>query len=114
MPVYMENLSSQLPLDQEGELFSDSLILRVWLKGDDENHKGISWRGQITHVSSGESLYIKDLEGIIVFLIHFLRTLGARISWGWRLLRWLLACNPYHQITAGVLDQSGNIEESCM
>lgn len=88
LPLYMENTSSNLPSNQEGELFSDSLIIRVWLKDVTENRRGISWYGQITQVSSGETQYIKDLGGIIDFLIQFLDTLGARISWRRRLERW--------------------------
>lgn len=84
----MENKSSQLPSNQEGELFSDSLIIRVWLKDAAENHRGYSWYGQVTHVSSGESQYIKDMGGMVDFLIRFLDALGARVSWRWRLKRW--------------------------
>ena len=87
---HMEKSSSRSKSEREGELSSDSLMIRLWLENASNNDGGASWYGRIIHVSGGESRYIKDVGGIVEYLIQFLDRMGARVSWGWRIKSWLI------------------------
>lgn len=80
---------SDMQQDHEGELLSDAFMIRFWLEDTAQNNKATPWHGQITHVSSGESRYIKDLHGLLDYAVHFLKSMGARIGWDWRIRSWL-------------------------
>jgi hypothetical protein len=55
----------------------DSFILSVWLAEGGEKTDRTVWRGQTTHLSSGERRYVQDLEGITAFVASYLEQMGV-------------------------------------
>lgn len=50
-----------------------SFIVRIWWeKSHDEN---LSWRGQVIHTQSQQSVYVDDIPKLIKFLEHWSGTL---------------------------------------
>ena len=45
-------------------------------------------RGYITHVSSGERRYIKNVEDITDFIIPYLEKMQVKLGLAWRIRRW--------------------------
>ena len=41
-----------------------SFIVRIWLEDTVEEVGAATWRGQITHVPSGERCYMEDLDDV--------------------------------------------------
>jgi hypothetical protein len=68
---------------------SHSFIVKIWREEAAEETERAAWRGHITHVPSGERRYVKDLDGIVAFVVPYLEHLGANIPIRWRLRRWL-------------------------
>lgn len=64
-----------------------SFIVKLWLEEAPREGKSATWRGLITHVPSGASRSVQTLEGIGLFILPYLRHMGVRTSWRWRLLR---------------------------
>src|SRR5690242_16186506 len=69
-----------------------SFIVRVWLEESERVSGEVTWRGHITHVPSGDSNHVNNLDEITSFIAKYLRQMGARVklqrdicSW----LRWL-------------------------
>jgi len=71
------------------ETNTQSFIVKLWLEEIDEDVGRITWRGHITHVSSGERRYLKDLDGIADFIAPYLERMGARLGRRWRVRQWL-------------------------
>lgn len=76
------------------DLKTHSFVIKIWIEGSPEGSSPTSWRGHITHVPSGERRYLKDLDGIKMFIAPYLKVLGVeqgayRRARGW-LRRWSL------------------------
>jgi len=54
-----------------------SFMVRIWLEETVGEAGQAVWRGHITHVPGGERRYLKDLDGIPVFITPYLREMGA-------------------------------------
>ena len=68
---------------------AQSFIIKVWVE-DSNGEAGHSvWRGHITHVSSHERHYLKDLGEISDFIAPHLEEMGVKLGMRWRLRRWL-------------------------
>ena len=63
-------------------------ILRIWLEEPPEGTRRARWRGHITHVPSGDRLYIEDLDHIIKFIAPYLRDMGVTFGPQDRLCWW--------------------------
>ena len=62
------------------ESSTHSFIIKVWLEEiSDEVDAGV-WRGQITHVLSGQHRYVKSLHEMISFMEHYFEEMGATLS----------------------------------
>jgi hypothetical protein len=61
-----------------------SFVVKVWSEATGAS-PAVVWRGQITHVPSGEQRSIHELSEIGVFLSPYLEQLGAKPRWWWRL-----------------------------
>ena len=53
--------------------------MKVWVEVPAEVDQ-VSWRGHITHVPSGDKKYIKDLDGITLFIGKYLRQMGVQVK----------------------------------
>ena len=60
------------------ERTTQSFIVRVWLEGSVTDVDRVTWRGQITHVPSGERRYLKELGEITAFIARYLEEMGLR------------------------------------
>jgi hypothetical protein len=62
-----------------------SFVVKVWREETGTASSAVVWRGQITHVPSGEQRSIHELSEIGVFVTPYLQQLGAKPRWWWRL-----------------------------
>jgi hypothetical protein len=74
--------------DDEIESITHSFVLKIWLEERRQVAGSASWRGYISHVSSGTRRYVKDLDGIATFIAPYLQAMGVRLPYGHRLRRW--------------------------
>lgn len=78
--------SSGMDLDETTTcLFS----VKIWIEETAEEAGQATWRGHITHVSSGERRYVEDLDDITVFVVPYLERMGVKLGIRWRLRQWL-------------------------
>lgn len=70
------------------ETNTQSFIVKIWTESG-EGFKRAVWRGQITHVASGERRYLTDLNQITLFVSKFLQEMGVEAGRFRNLRRWL-------------------------
>jgi hypothetical protein len=73
----------------EKESNIQSFIVRVWVEDRAEEAGRGTWRGQITHVSSGQRRYFENLNEIPDFIAPSLEAMGMKLGMRWCLRRWL-------------------------
>lgn len=61
-------------------LQAHSFIVKVWSKRVDDASQDATWRGSVTHVESGERLYLKRLVQIPGFIAPFVSEVGGTID----------------------------------
>jgi hypothetical protein len=66
-----------------------SFVVRFWVEETPLEAGQPLWRGQITHVPGGQRRYLKDLNGILAFIVPYLREMGIKPGIGWRFWHWL-------------------------
>jgi hypothetical protein len=71
------------------ESTTQSFIVKIWTEGEAGKVGRVVWRGQITHVPSGERRYLTDLDQVASFISKFLREMGVKTERFGRLRRWL-------------------------
>jgi hypothetical protein len=71
------------------ETRTHSFIVKVWLEETVAEAGKARWRGHITHVPSGERVYLQTLGEICLFVAPFLESLKVRLGYRWRVWRWL-------------------------
>lgn len=71
------------------EFNTHSFVIKVWREDLAEDQQEGRWRGHITHVPSGERRYLKNLNGIVGFMLPYLESMGVRTDAIWRLRSWL-------------------------
>ena len=59
---------------------TNSFIVKIWLEETGMETGKVGWRGHITHVSSGERHYVKDLDEISAFIRQYLQRFGLEMS----------------------------------
>ncbi len=67
---------------------AQSFIVKVWVEDDSEAGGQGIFRGHITHVSSHERRYLKNLHEIEVFIAPHLEEMGVKLGVRWRVRRW--------------------------
>jgi hypothetical protein len=67
---------------------TQSFIVKVWVEDGIETGNQSAWRGHITHVSSQERHYLKDLGEIEDFIAPHLEEMGVKLGMRWRVRRW--------------------------
>jgi hypothetical protein len=75
--------------DDEVDPITDSFVLKIWLEERAKLARSAIWRGYITHVASGTRRYVKDLDGIVIFVTSYLQKMGVQPSRSQRLKRWV-------------------------
>jgi hypothetical protein len=70
------------------ETNTQSFIVKIWTESG-EGYQRAVWRGQITHVASGERRYLTDLNQITAFVSEFLKEMGVKAGRFQNLRRWL-------------------------
>lgn len=73
----------------ENRFATQSFIIRVWVEDRAEEAGKGTWRGQIIHVSSGKSRYLKNLDEVEDFISPYLEKMGVKSGVRWRMRRWL-------------------------
>ena len=68
---------------------SQVFLLRIWGEARELPEAAPTWRGTIEHLPTRTRAYFQDLAGIILFILPYLEEMGVRVSWPWRLRRWL-------------------------
>jgi hypothetical protein len=68
---------------------AQSFIVKVWVEDNAETGSQGVFRGHITHVSSHERRYLKNLGEIEDFIVPHLEAMGIKLGIRWRLRRWL-------------------------
>lgn len=56
---------------------TQSFIVKIWTEDEGDALRRIVWRGQITHVASGERRYLTELSQVTAFISKFLREMGV-------------------------------------
>ena len=62
---------------------SHAFVVRIWLEEPVEQARAATWRGHITHVSSHERRYLRELDDIADFIAPYLRAMGVRVPRPW-------------------------------
>ena len=62
------------------ELTTCSFVVKVWIEETKEEAGQATWRGHITHVSSGARRYFEDLNTICTFIIPYMQAMGVDIN----------------------------------
>ena len=68
---------------------TQSFIIRIWVEDRAEEADQGVWRGQITHVPSGNRHYLKNLNEIPDFIAPYLEAMGMKPGMYWQMRRWL-------------------------
>ncbi|HEY6286848.1 MAG TPA: hypothetical protein VIX20_14395 [Ktedonobacteraceae bacterium] len=68
---------------------AQTFIVKVWVEGNAETGSQGVFRGHITHVSSHERRYLKNLGEIDDFIAPYLEEMGVKLGMRWRLRCWL-------------------------
>ena len=73
---------------------TQSFIIKIWTEDEAGAFGRVVWRGQITHVPSGERRHLTDLDQVTSFISKFLREMGVKPERFGRLRRWLGGPRP--------------------
>lgn len=65
------------------ETSTESFIVKIWTHESDFEAGGTNWRGQVTHVLSGEQRNFRNLAEIEQFMLPYLRELGLEVDSEW-------------------------------
>jgi hypothetical protein len=65
---------------EQTESHTHSFIIKIWLEETLEEDGRAIWRGHITHVPSGERLYLQDLDTIRLFIEPYLEGMGVNFN----------------------------------
>lgn len=68
---------------------SQSFIVKVWVEDRSGQADGGVWHGHITHVSSHQRRYLKNLDEIEDFIVPHLEAMGVKLGTRWWLRSWL-------------------------
>jgi len=68
-----------------------SFVVRIWPKQVENAEYDASWRGSITHVETGERLYLEGLLEVPTFIAPFILEAGGTLDWRSRLLLWVVS-----------------------
>jgi hypothetical protein len=67
------------PLDDESPPIR-SFVVKVWAEETASPRRDASWRGYVTHVGTGERLYLRNLVQVTSFIAPRLVEIGGRLD----------------------------------
>ena len=67
-------------------------IVKIWLEETVEETGRATWRGHITHVTSGQRRHVQDLNEITNFIVPYLESMGVQFGLSWQIKQWLKQC----------------------
>ncbi len=70
------------------ETSTESFIVKIWTEEGDSGSGERGWRGQVTHVLSGQQRNFRNLAEIEQFMLPYLRELGMDVDSEWLRGRW--------------------------
>ena len=70
---------------QRSDPETHSFVIKLWLEETMAESGQATWRGRITHVSSGKQYYIKELSGIAITIAPYLEEMEVDLGTWWRL-----------------------------
>lgn len=59
---------------------TDSFVVKIWVKRVEDSGRDASWRGSVTHVETGERLYLERLTQILSFLAPYVLEAGGELD----------------------------------
>lgn len=59
---------------------TDSFVVKIWAKKVEDSRGDASWRGSVTHVETGECLYLERLTQIPWFLAPYVLDAGGKLD----------------------------------
>jgi len=65
-----------------------SFVVRIWEKKGGRSEDA-SWRGSVTHVGTGDRLYLESLRQLPEFLSPYVDEIGGQIDFHSRLCFWV-------------------------
>jgi hypothetical protein len=68
---------------------AQSFIVKVWVEDNTEAGGRGEFRGHITHVTSHERRYLKNLGEIEDFITPYLEEMGVKLGVRWQIRHWL-------------------------
>ena len=71
------------------ETTTHPFVVHVWLEESAPEAGQATWRGQITHVPSGERHAVRQLDDVGLFIAPYLQGMGVKLSRCWRWKAWL-------------------------
>ena len=66
-----------------------SFVIKIWAKRVEDASEDAAWRGSITHVESGERLYLDRLLEVLGVLAPYVREVGGTLDRRTRLCLWM-------------------------
>lgn len=91
------------------EFNTHSFVIKVWVEDPSEETTNPVWRGHITHVQSGSRRYLNSLNNAQTFIKPYLKSMGVKISFFWRLrnqlFRWLQAQNTQRVLRSNINEE---------
>lgn len=70
---------------------TDSFVVKIWAKKVEDSGRDASWRGSVTHVETGERLYLERLTQIPSFLAPYVLEAGGELDVRTLLFLWLVS-----------------------
>jgi len=64
------------------ELNIHSFIIKIWLEKRAETDRPVAWRGNITHVASGQREHLQNLNDVSVFIASCLENMNVDTATG--------------------------------
>jgi hypothetical protein len=71
------------------ESSTHSFIVKIWRERMQEQGRQCTWRGQITHVPSGERRAFTRLVDLTAFIVPYLERLGVSVTPQGRIKYWV-------------------------
>jgi hypothetical protein len=68
----------------ESDVHIQSFIIKLWIEGSGASRSGTIWHGTITHVPSGASRSVKNLDETLDFIRPYLEERGVKEGLGKR------------------------------
>lgn len=73
-----------------------SFVVRVWPKKVEDSDCDASWRGSVTHVETGERVYLESLTEVPGVIAPYVVENGGTLDLRTRLCLWMASLAPHN------------------